>query len=119
MSNWLTTKRLQDWINVTLAALLFISPWVLGYVEHEVAALNACAAAVLIAGFALAALTAFADWEEWINLALGLWVAAAPWLLGFAGVATGAWAHVVIGLLVAALAAWELWQEHHQPKLVA
>src|SRR5262245_45022791 len=119
MSNVLSTKRLQDWINLVLAGLLFISPWVLGFVDEPRAAWNACVVAVVIAGLALAAVTAFAEREEWINLALGLGAAGWPWLLGFVGVASATWAHVVLGLLVAAVAAWELWQVRHPPQVTA
>jgi hypothetical protein len=45
-----------------------------------------------------------------VNVALGLWVAVSPWLLGFAGVANAMWAHLLIGLAVAALAAYEAWR---------
>jgi hypothetical protein len=39
----------------------------------------------------------------------------APWGLGFTGVAAALWAHVVFGILIAAIAAWELWQVRHSP----
>ena len=120
MADAFDPKRPQDWINLVLAALLLVSPWVLGFEMERVAAWHACIAAIVIAGFALAALTAFAEWEEWINLALGIWVAIAPWALGFADIANATWAHLVLGLLVAAAAAWELWQvRHEQPHATA
>ena len=34
----------------------------------------------------------------------------AAWVLGFGSVAAPAWNHVIVGLLVVALAAWELWE---------
>jgi len=37
---------------------------------------------------AIAALTRFAEWEEWINLMLGLWVLVSPWALSFAAQTT-------------------------------
>jgi len=43
-----------------------------------------------------------------VNLLLGLWLLVARWALGFAGVPRAAWDHWVVGLLVAALAAWTL-----------
>jgi SPW repeat len=33
---------------------------------------------------AIAAIVAFAEWEEWINVVFGLWVAASAWVVGFA-----------------------------------
>jgi hypothetical protein len=61
----------------------------------------------VIAGLSIAALAAFAQWEEWLNLLLGLWVLVSPWALGFQGT-TAAWVHIVVGILVAALAAIEM-----------
>ena len=50
---------------------------------------------------------------------VGLWVAVAPWILGFAATVTAMWTHVVLGLLVAAAAAWEIWEIRHQPSAAA
>jgi hypothetical protein len=63
---------------------------------------------------ALGALFAFREWEEWVNLALGVW-AILPWLIGFATVAGAAYAHVIIGLIVGVLAALDLWIIHNRP----
>jgi hypothetical protein len=60
----------------------------------------------------LAALAALAQWEEWLNLTVGLWVLTAPWVLGFPDT-TAMWVHVMIGTIVAAVAATELWMMHH------
>ena len=119
MTNIIETKRLQDWINLVLAACLFASPWVLGFVDGQVAAWSAWASAVVIGVLAIAAIVAFTEWEEWVNLALGAWVVLAPWILGFSGLGYARSAHVVLGILVAAVAAWELWQIRHEPHLVA
>jgi hypothetical protein len=31
----------------------------------------------------LAAMIAYGDWEEWINVLMGVWLIVSPWLLGF------------------------------------
>jgi hypothetical protein len=97
-----------DWINLILAVLLFISPWVLGY-TGTAAMTNALIAGVVIAILAIAALVSFAKWEEWVNLIVGLWVLISPWVLGFTAATAALWSHVVIGIVVAVLAAVELW----------
>jgi hypothetical protein len=56
----------------------------------------------------IAALTAFALWEEWLNLIAGLCLIASPWLLGFQD-SDAMTVDVVIGTVVAALAAFEAW----------
>jgi hypothetical protein len=55
--------------------------------------------------------------EEWLNLVVGLWVLAAPWVLGFANT-TAMWVHVMIGVIVAAIAAIELWMMRHGGRLM-
>lgn len=59
----------------------------------------------------IAALAAFAVWEEWVNLVAGLALMVAPWLLGFqdSGAMT---VDVAIGAVVATLAALEVWALH-------
>lgn len=102
-------------LNAVLAAILFISPWIFGYGDTQAASWNAWVCGIAIAILALAAIKELPAWEEWANAALGLWTAVAPWLLGFAGVATALWTHVGIGLAVAVLAAVELWLLHSNP----
>lgn len=56
-------------------------------------------------------------WQDWALLLLGLLVAASPWLLGFHALAGATLNAMIVGLLVAALAAlsltlldrWEAW----------
>jgi len=68
--------------------------------------------AVVICLIAAFAITRLQEWEEWSNAALGLWTAAAPWILGFAGTMVAMWTHVLVGLAVLGLAAVELWLIH-------
>jgi hypothetical protein len=110
MANLFGVKRPQDWINLALAVLLFVSPWVVGYSADVFAAWNACLAGIATAALALAALAVFAEWEEWLALAIGIWVALAPWVLGFSANTHAMWTHVGLGVLVALTAGWELWQ---------
>ncbi|HZT18961.1 MAG TPA: SPW repeat protein [Dongiaceae bacterium] len=119
MSSLFETRRLQDWINAVLGILLFISPWVLRYNAEPAASWTAWISGALIVALAAAALRAFAEWEEWLNLLLGLWVFLAPWLLGFTAVGAALWAHVALGLLVAFVAGWEIWQVWHRPHAAA
>ena len=68
----------------------------------------------MIAVLAIAALAAFAVWEEWLNLIVGLWTLVSPWVLGFLGT-TAMTVHVIIGVAVAILAAIELWMMSQIP----
>lgn len=99
----------QDWANLVLAVVLFISPWVVGFAPVVAAAWNAWVVGVVIAALAIAALTAFAVWEEWISLLLGLWLIVSPWVLGFSPDKGAMWTHVILGVVAAAISAWSLW----------
>ncbi len=69
--------------------------------EARPAARNAFVCGMPIAIISVLALSKSYDWEEYINLAVGLWVSIAPWALGFADSAIPTWTHVGIGLAVA------------------
>src|SRR5437763_289475 len=62
----------------------------------------------MLAVAALIALFKVMAWEEWVNVALGVWLAVSPWLLGFNGVIPAMWNAVIGGILVAVLALWAL-----------
>ena len=107
-----------DVINLILAAFLFLAPWIFGFVPDHAAAPNAWVSGIVIGVVAIAALTRFAEWQEWMNLVLGLWVLVSPWVLGFTSQSTAMSAHVVVGLIVAALAGVKLWLIHQTPPQV-
>jgi hypothetical protein len=60
-------------------------------------------------------LPGFFEEEEWINLAIGLWLAVCHWIIGMVGDTTATQVHVTVGLAVAIIAAVELWQMHRTP----
>jgi len=81
---------------------------------------NANIAGIVIVALAVAALTAFAVWEEWLNLIVGLWTLVSPWVLGFHASTKAMTISVIVGATVAILAAVELWMmSHHPPRLTA
>jgi hypothetical protein len=73
---------------------------------------NAWASGALIAALAAAALWLFAEWEEWLTLIVGLWVATSPWFAHFSAHNTAATLHVIGGIVVAAIAAVRIWHVH-------
>jgi hypothetical protein len=112
MENW-TNAKLCDVANLILGAILFFSPWLFGF-DAGAASQNAYVAGIVIAILAIAALTAFAVWEEWLNLIVGLWTLVSPWVLGFHGTKAMT-VQVIIGAAVAILAAIELWMMSQNP----
>ncbi len=108
----------QDWTNVVFGLWVFASPWVLqhpmitGTAAGERAASgvmwNLWIVGIAVAILALVALFAFQAWEEWVNVALGVWLLASPWILGFNSVALLMWNAVIVGVLIAVFAGWTL-----------
>ena len=100
-----TTARWQEWAGFFLGLWLAVSPWAVGYVEHHAATANAA-----FVGLSLALASHFeASFDEvsgeWLNLGAGLWLLAAPFVLGFMGPTAAAANCLAVGACVAALAA--------------
>jgi len=103
-----------DVVNLILGALLFLSPWLFAYAPGA-ESWNAWIAGGIIVVLSIAALSAFAEWEEWINLIVGLWTIISPWVLKFSGNSDAMRTNVAIGVIVAVLAAIEIWMVHQAP----
>ncbi|WP_419951715.1 SPW repeat protein [Methylobacterium sp.] len=103
-------------LNVFFGIALFLAPWYLELGNETAAARNAFICGIAIAVVAMLALSKSYDWEEYLNLFVGLWVAAAPWALGFADAKYATGAHVIIGLSVVALSGLELWRLYRSPE---
>ncbi|MEW5424066.1 SPW repeat protein [Amorphus sp. 3PC139-8] len=109
----------QDWANIVLAVLLFITPWVFQFTTPtdttgasetnavSAAAWNAWVSALVVAALAAAALLRFAEWEEWLNAAVGIWLVVSPWLLGYVALAEAMWSAIVLGALIAISSSWK------------
>ena len=105
---------------ILLAGLgLALSPWLLEFTTVAAAALNAWLVGAAIALIALAALISYHRAEEWVNGLLGLWALIAPWVLGFSELRSAMGVHVVLGLIVAIVAAALLWSDDHRPHSTA
>ena len=97
----------------SVAVLLFISPWVLGFSGELMAARTAWVGGIVIFVMAVAAMLQFAEWEEWVALIVGILVLISPWVLGFAAVYAALWTCVVLGIIVALSSVSEIWVVHH------
>jgi hypothetical protein len=79
----------QDWVITLLGGWLVVSPFALRTLGYEngpalAADWNAYIVGVLALGLGIAALLARRIWEEWADIALGVWLIVSPWVLGFA-----------------------------------
>jgi hypothetical protein len=117
METNLRVKRWQDWGNLLLGAWLFISPWVMRYPsEIPNATWNAHILGAAIVVFAAFAMYMPRIWEEGLNIALGIWLIASPWILGFETYRDVTTNTVIVGALVTALAAWAMLQHKDYEK---
>jgi hypothetical protein len=105
-------ESILDLYNLVLAAILFLVPWFLG---NRAAGMDLRLSGAAIICLSLAAILAFSMWEEWANLALGLWLVGSPWLLGFAHTRAMHFA-IGIGAAIAFLAGLELWLRYEAAK---
>lgn len=101
-------KQWEDWCNWLLGIWLCLSPWVLQFSLEPTAMRTAVITGILIILAEVVTLSIFRSWEEWINVVLGIWLLACPWILGISD-ATPRTNFVIVGLLVLALALYEVW----------
>jgi hypothetical protein len=101
-------RRWQDWASFALALWLAVSPWLADYAAHDAATTNAALTGLVLAltthfGFSCDHLSC-----EWLNVAGGLWLMGAPFVLGFETNHVAAVNAVAVGAFVALLSAWAL-----------
>ena len=96
--------RWQDWTSFALGLWLAVSPWMLGYSANEAATANAAFLGLAIALGSHFEVSFDESSAEWFNLAAGLWLVLAPFLLGYGtqGIVTAN--SIAVGTLVAGLA---------------
>lgn len=97
--------RWQDWASFALGLWLAMSPWLLDYSHHEAATANAAIVGLMLA-LGSHFEVSFDDLSmEWLNLVAGLWLVAAPFVLGFAALSEVTANSIAVGSFVTVLAA--------------
>ena len=102
-------RQWEDWCSWGLGIWLCISPWALHFDLQPNATRTAVITGFLLILVEAVTLSVFRAWQEWVNVAFGVWLIAAPWILGLTGAAVTA-DFVIVGALVLALALYELLQ---------
>jgi hypothetical protein len=100
-------RQWEDWTSWALGLWLLLSPWTLLFDNEPRAMENALVVGALVIIVEIVELSIFRDWEEWINVLLGAWLAISPWVLGIASSAAR-WNFLIVGTLVLALALYEI-----------
>lgn len=108
-----------DVLNLIAAIFLFLTPWIFGFTSVVEASRNAWICGVAIGLASLTAMFAYAEWEDWASLLLGLWLIVSPWVLGFhATMMSATRVDVAVGIAVAIFSAGALWFTRHMPPRV-
>lgn len=105
-------EAVLDLYNLLLALLLFASPWLFA-LQNATAKVDLWVSSAIIAVISLGAIAAYANWEEWANLLLGIWLVVSPWVVGFAHTRAMHFS-IGIGAVVAFLAALDLWLHYDE-----
>jgi hypothetical protein len=105
-------ESILDVYELALGLILFLSPWLFGYAPGagRVAWISGLAVIVI----SVSAILAFSEWEEWLNLLLGVWLIIAPWIMGYPHT-TAMHVSIGIGVLIVYLALLDLWLIHYPP----
>jgi len=104
----LSIKHWQDPLNLILGLWLIASPWVAPYSAETNPTLNAVIIGSLVVLLAVSEVYMLRAWEEWTSVALGVWLMASPWVLGFSDLTVAMWNAIAVGLAVTVLALWVL-----------
>jgi hypothetical protein len=104
-------KHWQDPVNAVVGAWLVVSPWVLGFQGEAVPMANAVVIGLALVAAALGAILVPRAWEEWTELALGLWLVVSPWALQFTTLNQARLDAVIAGIVVMLLAVWTLFSD--------
>ena len=106
-------RQWEDWCNWLLGIWLCISPWALRFDLEPTATRTAVISGILIILAEVVSLSVFRVWEEWIAVILGAWLVTCPWIVGISSPVARI-NLVTVGLLVMALAFYEIWQTRRQ-----
>jgi hypothetical protein len=109
--------KFMYWITGILGILLVIAPFVLGYTLDSPALWSNIILGVIV--FVVSAIKGlFPDrtrWEYIIAAIMGILAILAPFALGFNMITSAMWASVVLGVVLAVLAFWGVYDtNHHQ-----
>lgn len=113
-----THRTWEDWLGMLLGVLIVLSPWFptpagreMVDVDRSYVILNTFAVGIIVFGLAQLQYVALQRWEEVVEIALGLWLIASPYIFDYSGDGLLTFWHSSLGALVVLLAALQLWQD--------
>ena len=101
----------EDWLGMVLGVVIGLSPWLAGQQDNNLINWNAILLGAVVLVLAELELVGLQRWQEIADIACGVWLILSPFIFGYAGAGSLRVWHYVLGALVVALAAFELWQD--------
>ena len=101
----------QDGITLVTGLLLALVPFVVTIAPPDGGSTTLVTANFLLSGavavvLGAAAMFFFQKWEEWFDIALGAWLIASPWVLGFTYAQEAMWSAIAGGVVIAVMGIW-------------
>jgi hypothetical protein len=109
----LLPQHWEDWCSWLLGFWLCVSPWILQFNLEQTATWASVILGIVIVFVEKMTLSFYRTSEEWINVALGATVVISPWVTGISSPLARN-NLVFVGLLVVALALFELLEDYRQ-----
>jgi len=104
----LSARRWQDRVILLLGIWLFVSPWAMGYPGDSPPAVNAFITGAIMTALAIFDLYKTYLWAVLVNIVVGAWVAASPWLVDVVGDRAMSASMLIVGLATLILGLWEM-----------
>ena len=99
-------RHWQDPVSAFLGAWLVLSPWILGFADDQHLMITSCGQGVLLVAARSVPILVPKAWEEWIEVALGTWLVASPWIWALPPQLLAMQSAVFTGVLVVVMALW-------------
>ncbi len=112
----MTSKRWQEWLLLLGGVWLLVAPSVLGSTSDLNSSWNAWILGVLVIATVWWAQAKPAEKTTgWLQATYGTWLFAAPWVLGFSGLAEPSWNAWLTGVGIVAVACWDVVDRSSRP----
>ncbi len=95
----------QIWIRLAVGAALLLTPWLYKFNHLNGPTTSAWVAGAVLIALAVAGLRVTHPAIMWVQTAVGVWLAFAPWTLKFTNQAMPTQIHVIVGALLVGMAA--------------
>lgn len=107
----------QDTSATLLGVWLVISPWTLRYffptsVPDGPVTWSFVASGLVVVLLGVAVSFSFRSWEEWLEVGIGVWLIASPWILRFSELQPSLWNAILTGAILLVLSGSVLAEEH-------